>query len=717
MAPRKERPLNSFFSPRSVAVAGVSPDDDKLGSIIFENLLRNRKAGVLKADVFPLNPKHAMLRGTKCYPGLNALPVTPELLVVATPAEPALELVREASKAGVKAVVLIPGGFSEVGETGLQSSLLKAAGEMRVLGPNTIGLLDTTTGVETLFIRPTKSLPGGREMVSHFTPKSGGVVVVTQSGHLGEVVSEELTSKGIGIRALVGTGNQLDVTVPEVIRHFSNDSRTKVIAAYLEGIPDGRAFMEAVATASRTKPVVVLKVGRTDVGARAALTHTASIVGDYETYRAALRQSGGLEARTFQELVDSCVMFSTAAPARGRRLAIVTNAGGVGALVADAAETEGMLVAAPTDISLVALKSEFEGRGFIANASLSNPFDITATASTEDFVRFTEAVVQLDDYDAAIILPTHQTPAIGYDIASRLIPASKGGKPVVMCVIGNSEFADSMRAEFGRENVPSFPTPERAADALSMFVGRSTRRPVATLSRPAPRLRLKGLGHFQGPLPSETVHRLLRAFGIPTPDSTIVRSELEVRAGKVPKFPVACKLLSAGLVHKSDIRGVILDVKDPASLESAYRELKELSRRAHLRFEGVLVQGMKSGVEVLLGATRDPVFGPTVVFGAGGRHAEAMKDYAVSVAPIGVAEARAMIKRTKVASILEDPRGGRPADLAKLAAVVSEFSRILPSNPSISEVEINPLMVDGGIISAVDARAVNSDKSRRGATH
>jgi len=521
MTPEEVRGMKSFFEPKSIAVAGVSADPDKLGSIIFANLVANLKRGILKSRVYALNPGLERVGDQPCYPSIGSLPEVPELLIVAVPESATLGLVRAAAEAGAKAAVIVTSGYAEVGRSKLEDEMRNLAAKhgMRILGPNTIGLLDTRSGVNSLFLRPTKTLPDGSQVVSMLEPLVGGVAIVTQSGYLGEVISEELASIGVGIRALVGTGNQVDVSVEDVIRYFADDPHTKVLVVYLEGLRDGRGFVKSTAYASRRKPVVILKVGKTAVGARAALTHTASLVGSYEACRAAFRQAGAIEAGSVQELVDYAVSLSTLPRARGRRLVILANAGGMGAIAADEAERVGLRVDRLRAEDQRGLRSEFRGAGFISNAALGNPIDLTASATTGEFVRMSESVLHLRGYDLVLEIPTHQTPAIDYDIAARIGEVvSKSKKPVCMCVIGNTDLAARIRKEFTARGIPSFPTPERAVRALEAVAAYAERRKWA---REPTVLRKKTPERFslmKGPLHHAEVSRLLRSYGIGEPE-------------------------------------------------------------------------------------------------------------------------------------------------------------------------------------------------------
>lgn len=692
--------LESFFEPKSIAVAGASTDPEKLGSIIFANLLANRRSGALRAKVFALNPAHAAIGSEPCYPSLEALPEIPELLIVAVPAHMTLGMVKSAGAAGVKAVILIAGGYAEVGNAREEREILGVARKhkMRVLGPNTIGLVDTRSGVDSLFIRSTKKFPDGGELVSHVKPIPGRVVVVTQSGFLGQAVASELAVRGVGVRAIVGVGNQLDVSVEEVLEHFAYDGHVKVIAVYLEGLRDGRRFMRA---AGLGKPVVVFKIGKTERGARAALTHTASMVGDYDVYRAAFAQSGVTEAQTLQELTDFALALEMLPRRPGGRVAILTNAGGVGVVAADEAVRLGLRVERLARSSERRLRVEFAGSRFMANSSLANPIDLTASVSSDDFARLTGLVLGLSEYDAALVLPTHQAPGMLFDVGERFADAVvKSGKPVSFCVIGEDEMAKRIRRELAGRGVPSFPTPERAVRALAAaayYAGhrkpRSRPSAVDVTVQPANRLR---------PVVGAQVRRLLRRYGIQEPRSVVLGPEVRPIG---LRFPVVCKLVAKGVVHKTEIGGVVVNVGDQTGVEKAHRRFVNLASRRGVEFEGVLVQEMMRGAELLLGTTRDPTFGPIVTLGLGGTQAELMKELRLAIAPISADEARSLLIGTRMARVLGGYRGGPEVDIAKLCGVVSRFSRILVENPSLAEAEVNPLIASEDGLFAVDSRA------------
>lgn len=700
--------MKSFFDPKCIVVAGVSTDPDKLGSIIFENLLNNRQKGLLGASVYPLNPAHASIRGSKAYPSIGSLPVVPELLIVAVPESQTEALVAEAAEAGVKATIIVTSGYAEIGNKDVEERIASIAEEsgMRVIGPNTIGVVDTRSGVDSLFLRPTKELPDGRRVASLLRPLRGSIVVITQSGHLGQAIVEELAANEIGIRALVGTGNQVDVSAEDVLEYFADDPETKAIALYVEGVRDGRRFMEVARRASRTKPIVALKVGRTSSGARAALTHTASIVGDYDIYRAALRQSGIVEARSFQELVDFAIALSVLPRPHGNRLAVVTNAGGVGALASDEAQDAGLALVPPNPPALAKLRTKFKGSGFIPNASLVNPFDVTATARTDEFVEVVEEVSALRAYDMLLVLPTHQTPAIGPEISQKLIGEVRNTKiPVCMCVVGRADLAVEIQMNFMRSGIPSFPTPERAVRALAASWVYSKASERAGAYRAAV-VRSRRPKWKSGQLTYQEASELLKDYGLAEPKSVILRSSKDFGLLELLRYPVACKLLSRDLPHKTDIGGVALGVEAADQVRSSLVLMEKIAERNQAHFDGMLVQEMVGrGIELILGGKRDPVFGPVVALGLGGTYVELSGEVSLAIAPVTPTEFGHILKETNLMKIIQGYRGGPRAHLGRLCKAASDFSKMMAENPILQEVEINPLIVTTDTIMAVDIRA------------
>jgi acetyltransferase len=466
--------------------------------------------------------------------------------------------------------------------------------------------------------------------------------------------------------------------------------------------------METAANAARKKPLVVFKVGKTSVGARAALTHTASLVGDYEVYRAALRQSGVIEAGSLQEIVDYSVSLLMLPRTSGRRLVVVTNAGGVGAIAADEAAELGLKVEPPSPGARRKLLSAFEGEAFVSNASFGNPVDLTASVTTDQFVRAVEVVAGLDEYDLVLVLPTHHAPGMGYDVAKKLGDViGRAGKPAVSCVIGNSELSSKIHMELMARGFPSFPTPERGVRALAVVPEYAEARNKGWSPETFPKGNQRRFGRKRGPLPPREVSSLLRSYGINEPRSLIVSSEEDLRKLKGFEFPAACKLLSEGVLHKTDIGGVVTNVQNELEAERIFSRFRRLASKKSIRFEGMLVQEMvRNGVELILGGTRDPTFGPVVVLGLGGIYTELLREYGLAVAPVTEQVVRRMLIDEKVGRALRGYRGGARVNVGRLCEVVSRFSRIMVENPSISQMEVNPLIATKDKVLSVDARVI-----------
>jgi acyl-CoA synthetase (NDP forming) len=712
--------LSPLFSPRSIAVVGASEDQTKVASIIYSKLSQNAASGRLKAVVYPVNPHHKALRGRRCYPDVLSLPRIPDLLITAVPVGSTVELVEQSIRRGVKAIIIIAGGFGEAGRPELERRIALSAARKgtRILGPNTIGILDTRSGVDTLFLPSRKLLPTGRSVRSLLPPLRGGVLIVTQSGHLGEIVAEELRSNHVGVRAIVGVGNQLDVSVEDVLEHFSRDRYTKMMAVYLEGVKHGRRFMAMASQAAKRKPVVVFKLGKTEAGAKAALTHTASMVGDYQVYRAAFRQAGLVEATSLEELVDDCIAFSLLPDSRGNRMAILTNAGGTGAIAADESSRVGLRVE-PLGRSLSdRLKREFGKASFSEIVDIGNPLDLTATATTDEFVRAFRIVAGSKGCDLLLAFPTHQPPTVDYTIVEQVAKIAKEcGKPVAVGCMGSSELSELFHEGFLKGGVASYRTPERAVRALRAVAEYGELKAVGNdVKEPSEGARLAWLCSRKGFLSVRDNTRLLGEYGIRAPESFMMRERKDVRlAQERLVFPVVAKLNSRKVIHKADQGAVILDVGDVVSLEAAFSKLRQKCDALGFPFEGVLVQEMvRGGVELMLGSIRDLTFGPTLIFGIGGTRTELLRDYVMAIGKVGERQAMRLMDGLRMGSILDGYRGGPKADRRKVARIVSRFSCILEENAPVHQMEINPLMASADDVVAVDTRTLVGGASGEG---
>lgn len=651
--------LDSFFRPRSVAVVGASHDPAKLGHVLLKNVLDYGFQG----EVFPVNPAGGTILGRRAYPSLRDVPAKPDLVLLSVPNRAVPPAVRDAAARGARGAVILASGFGEMGGDGTR--LQKAVGRagLRVVGPNCMGVYH---------------LPG-RLNATYFWDlprREGNVAFISQSGAYGGMLFGELRRRAMGLSTFLSIGNQADVTHADALEHLARDRTCEVVGLFIEGIRDGRRFFEACRALARRKAVVAMKVGRTAAGRRAALSHTGSMTGDFEVCRAALVQAGAYVARDTDEFFDALAAFSAhprGLPAGG--LGIVTISGGPSVAAADACEEARVAVpelSEATQARVRALVPEF--------GATRNPVDMTPQMDPSRMGACVKAVAEDPQVRAllAINVGLDRSPFADAFIAS--------GKPVVACVIDAPQIA----ARLADANIPIFPTPERAVRAISALV----RGPAAVSPAPAP-------AEPRQALDEHASKRLLARAGIPVCREEAAASiEAVRRAAARLGYPVVLKALGAG-PHKSDRGGVHVGLAGEPQLAAAYRDLV---RRFGPR---VLVQEQLAGDhEVLLGARRDPTFGPVVLFGSGGIWTEHVRDISLRVGPITPAVAREMIAETRAGERLRGLRGTAAGDVDALSRMLVALSRFLERTPRVVEIDLNPVITGGSRTAAVDALIV-----------
>jgi acyl-CoA synthetase (NDP forming) len=710
-----------MFNPEKIAVVGVSTNPAKASSVIYHNLILNKERGILKAEVFPVNPKYDEFEGSKCYPQISMIPSRVDLAIIAIPAEAALKALEDAGKSGVPSAIIISSGFGEIGRRDLDEAIrdiCKRTG-IRVLGPNTVGILDTYSGVNTFFIPPFKKLPSGEEIESLPVPMKGRVAIVTQSGHLGEMIGDHLNGAGTGVRCIVGIGNQIDITIEDMIDFLGRDDKTKVIALYIETLRNGRRFIDVASKVSKRKPIVALKAGKTVAGAKAAYTHTASMVGDYQTYKFAFRQAGVLETESFEEMIDACKILERFPSADGKRVMVVTNAGGSGVLAADECERLGLEVRPFNTKELQRIMQKLSTLPFIDLIGKGNPFDATALARTEEFVKIFRTIADLRLHDLYLLIPTHQPPTIDLAIIDMVAGVrNEIGKPVVVCVMGEAALSKLLARKFTKAGIPAFPTPERTARALYFIYKYSLlkerTRPVGEVSLYENRVPWLN-EEPEGPIDFLKGIKLLEEYGIPVAEAYIASDEAEaVEWAEKLGYPVVLKIISRQIIHKTDIGGVLVGLRDRKQLIDGMKALRKTTASKNIHVDGYLVQKMvQKGTEVLVGGFKDPIFGPIITFGIGGIYTELLHDFSLRVAPISESEAKAMIDELLLTPILKGYRGGVEANLSELSEIITSFSRILAENASIEQLEINPLIVTAHGSYCVDVRGIVRHKGQK----
>ncbi|MEZ5385728.1 MAG: acetate--CoA ligase family protein [Prosthecobacter sp.] len=696
-------PLEAFFRPRSIALIGATERAGSVGRAIWENL---RGFG---GTVFPVNGKHSELFGGKACPSLAALPEVPDLAVVVTPAMTVPQIVEEAGVAGVKAVIVISAGFKEVGAEGaeLERRVLEAARRhgVRLIGPNCLGLMNPHAGLNVSF--------------ASSVARPGRVAFLSQSGALCTAILDWSHEQHVGFSAFVSTGAMADVGWAELIRHFGDDPHTESIVMYMESVGgDASAFLAAARDVAARKPIVVIKVGRTAEASRAAASHTGAMTGSDAVLDAALRQSGVLRVDTIEELFDMAEVLAKQPLPTGRRLAIVTNAGGPGALATDAL-VQGMGVLAELSPKTV----EELNAALPSCWSRNNPVDVLGDADPARFAKALRFVAKDDGVDGVLAILTPQAMTHPTDIAHEVaLIASEIGKPLLASWMG-AQSVEEGRGILNTAGVPTYDYPDEAAQAFVRM--REHRLRLNWLSETQKAHAEGGGGDLTAVsdiidavlnsgrtlMTEQEAKQVLFAAGIPIVETHVAHDEdASVAAAEAVGFPVVLKLLSSTITHKSDCGGVQLNLLNTAAVRDAWRLIRDNVKNAHgvAAFEGVTVQRMvtRKGTELILGASTDAQFGPVLLFGAGGTLVEVFQDRALALPPLNHALARRWITQTKIAKALQGVRGQPVVDLPALDDVLVKVSCLVWKERRIVEMDINPLLATPEGVLALDARMV-----------
>jgi acetate---CoA ligase (ADP-forming) len=688
--------LDALLRPRSVAVVGASRSRTSVGGEIFANLVRRPFAG----SVYPVHDAAETVQGVRAYPSIAALPTPVDLAVVAVPAPAVPRVVEECAAAATKAAVIVTAGFGEMGAEGKKVEervrAVARKGSMRLVGPNCLGVLNTDP-----------------EVMLHATfatawPPAGNVSIASQSGALGIALLDQAREHGIGIRSFVSVGNGADVSAEDLLEYWGEDSGTSVVLLYLESITQPRRMLEVARRVTRSKPVLAVKGGRSIAGARAAGSHTGALATKDVLVDALLAQAGVVRVATLEELFDAATLFASLQGPIGRRVAVVTNAGGPGILTADACEARGLSLPPLLDVTAAALEGEVPG------APAHNPLDLTAGATAEIFDRAIPLVLADAGIDEVIVecVPTTRTDV--REVARRVAAArAYADKPIVACLMGKHGVEEAQEV-LRRAKVPTYLLPESTAAALRAGLSHSDRGDGDDLAErtppPAPPAAVVATVTAAATrwLDASEVHDVLDAFGIRLLASAPARDAGEaVRAADTVGWPVALKAVSRGVLHKSDVGGVALGIQDPDRLmEAASAMTRSLRTRDHA-LEGFLVQPMApKGVEMFVGATRDPFFGAAIAFGTGGVQLELWNDIVCRLGPLSRAEARRMIDSVRGRRLLDGFRGAPAGDRDALVEAIVAVSRLMDALPQVLELDINPLLAlePGRGVLALDAR-------------
>ncbi len=710
------RNLDFALKPRSVALIGASERAASVGRKLLENLLD----GGFSGPILLVNPNRETILGRSVYRSVAALPMAPDLAVIASPAATVPALIEALGRLGTKAAVVISAGFAEratANAAALQQQMLDAAKPhlLRIIGPNCVGIL----------------VPGAQLNASFapLTARPGGIAFVTQSGALLTAVLDWADARGIGFSHLLSLGGMADVDFGDALDYLANDESTRAILLYVEAVTHARKFMSAARAAARSKPVIVCKAGRHSEGARAARSHTGALAGSDAVYDAAIRRAGMLRVYALEELFDAVEMLALGRLPRGDRLAIVTNGGGIGILATDTLIDEQAHLAQLTDASIARLNAALPPAW-----SGGNPVDLVGDADDARYRAALEIVLEDPNVDATLVLNCPVAVASSLECARAVVDAhaKHKRKPLLASWVGGNHQRDA-RQLFVEHNVPSYDTPEDAVRAF-MYLVEYQRSQAALLETPpsmpqalapdhatARRIVAAGLDRGAGWLPGHAARDLIAAYEIPVVrpvrcDDPDTAAEAAARIGA----PIALKISSPDIGHKTDVGGVILDLADPDAVRSAadamLRRVRELCPDA--RDLGVTVEPMvtaKGGCELILGAHEDAQFGPVVLFGHGGTAVEVRGDTTLELPPLNVALARAMIMRTHIYKQLRGYRGLPAANLAAIEMNLLRVSQLMIDLPEVVELDINPLLVDAERAIALDARVRIAPARERGA--
>jgi len=704
---RRMMPLDVFFAPRTVAVVGATENPGSVRRTIFWNLVTSPFGGM----VFPVNPKRPSVLGVKAYPSIMEIPEEVDLAVIVTPPPSVPGIIRECGQNGVRGAIVISAGFKEVGPEGaaLERQVLEyaRAAKVRVIGPNCLGVMAPLTGLNATFATA--------------IARPGSVGFISQSGALCTAVLDWSLKEMVGFSAFISVGSMVDVGWGDLIYHLGNDPKTRSIVIYMETIGNARSFLSAAREVALSKPIIVIKPGRTAAAAKAAASHTGSLTGSDEVLEAAFRRTGVLRVNNIADLFYMAEVLSKQPRPKGPRLTIVTNAGGPGVLACDALITGGGELAELSPQSMEAFNAVLPPAW-----SHNNPVDIIGDASPERYAKALEIAAKDPHSDGMLVILTPQAMTDPTRIAEQLKPLAKQeAKPVLASWMGGVEVAVGVEI-LNRADIPTFPYPDTAARAFNYMWQYSynlrglyetpampedsadwirDRERVAELIRKSRQQGRTILTEFDS-------KQVLSAYGIPVAQAVIAKTEAEAvaAAGEIG-YPVVLKLYSETITHKTDVGGVQLNLGTADAVAGAFREIEaSVKEKAGARhFQGVTVQPMvrlKDAYELIIGSSLDAQFGPVLLFGTGGQLVEVFQDRSLALPPLNTTLARRMMEQTKIYRALGGVRGRRAVDLSALEKLLVRFSALVVEQRSIREIDINPLLVSPEGIMALDARIV-----------
>ena len=707
----RHNPLDVFFSPSNVAVIGATETPASAGRTVLWNLINSPFGGT----VFPVNPKRPSVLGIRAYPNINAVPDKVDLAVVVTPAKTVPGVIHDCVDAGIKAAIVISAGFKEIGKAGaeLEQQVLQEArrGQMRIIGPNCLGVMSPVTGLNATFATA--------------IARPGNVALVSQSGALCTAILDWSLREQVGFSAFLSIGSMLDVGWGDLIEYLGDDPRTRSIIIYMESIGDARSFISAAREVALSKPIIVIKAGRSAAAAKAAASHTGSLAGSDEVLEAAFRRCGVLRVNNISDLFYMSEVLARQPRPAGPRLTILTNAGGPGVLATDS------LMALDGKLAEISSETTTALNEFLPAAwSHGNPIDILGDADPERYAKAVAVAAKDPGTDGLLVILTPQGMTDPTQIAEKLRPYAKlDGKPILASWMGGVE-SSAGEDILNNAGIPTFPYPDTAVKVFE-YMWHYTYNLRGLYETPVPALEADSSARAQACaliagvrasgrtiLTEAESKQLLALYGVPTVQTLVASTPDEAAqfAGKIG-YPVVLKLHSETITHKTDVGGVQLNLANEAAVRRAWTAIetgvREKAGPGH--FQGVTVQPMVSrdGYELIVGSSIDAQFGPVLLFGSGGVMVEVYKDRALALPPLNTTLARRMMEQTKVFTALQGIRGRKPVSLEELDQLLVRFSRLVVEQPWIKEIDINPLMASPERLLALDARVIVYDQSTR----
>lgn len=693
--------LDTLFSPKSIAVIGASRTEGKLGYAVLSNIIESG----FKGEIYPVNPKADEILGLQCYPDLDAVEAEIDLAVIVIPAKFVLESLEECGKRGVGSVIVISAGFRETGHEGLMAERKMAeiaqTYDMRILGPNCLGLIDTLAPMNASFAAG--------------MPRRGHIAFMSQSGALCTSVLDIALAQDIGFSRFVSLGNKADLNEIDFLEAWTDDSESKVVMAYLEGIADGARFIEVARQLTKRKPVIAIKSGSTSAGSRAVSSHTGTLAGSERAYEAAFTQAGVIRAGSVGEMLDLSVALARQPLPPNDRVAIITNAGGPGIMATDAIERSGLSLASLSQETMDKLRQELPSA-----ASVLNPVDVLGDALADRYQEALKLVSADPNVGALIVILTPQFMTQIEETARAVGEVSNRSEiPVLACFMGEANTEAGVKI-LTAHNVPNYVVPERAVAALKAMAEQRRwqertlpefeafdvdRERVARVFE-----QVRADGRLQ--IGDAEARDILDAYRIPIPASKLCKTADEAVAfAEEIGYPVVMKIASPDILHKTDIGGVRLNIESANDVRDSFDLLTFRAMRYMPEAEiwGCLVQQqVRGGKEVITGMNRDPQFGPLVMFGLGGIYVEVLKDVSFRIAPFSRREANEMMREIRSFALLRGVRGQARSDIETIAETLLKLSQLVTDFPEIVEMDINPLMVfeEGRGVMGIDMRLV-----------